>query len=36
MLSLIVSLVSLTYRYEKATDSLELPATMVHHLGENT
>ena len=36
MLSLILSLVSLTRRHKKVTDSVELPATLVHHLGKNT
>jgi hypothetical protein len=36
MLSPIVSLMSLTHRYEKVTDSLELAITLVHHLGKNT
>ena len=34
MLSLMLSLVSLTHRYKKVTDSVELPASLVHHLGK--
>jgi len=36
MLSPIVSLVSLTHRHKKVTDSVELLASLGHHLGKST